>query len=69
MITATKLFLSFSCFDRYTLNYFLIFYLVTKPRLGFSIALLSFGFSALFNVAYNIKNDMPAFFNTLDFDM
>lgn len=56
-------------FQIYVLVVQIVFYLVTKPKLGFSIAFGSFCLFTLFNIVYNVKHAMPAFFNTLDFDM
>ena len=50
-------------------NYFLIYYLITKPKLGLSLAAVQIVFSSALTMVYNQIYQMPVFYNTLNFHM
>ena len=67
-LTDRLIFLSLSLYRlaRYFLNFFLIYYLALKPRLGFLITFVQCLFFTVMPVWYRQRNNLPIFLNFID---
>lgn len=50
-------------------NYFLTYYLITKPKLGLILAAVQFVFFTALSILYNQFYQMPVFVNTMNLQM
>ena len=51
---------------RYALNYFLIYFLALRPRLGFLITFVQCLFFTVVPIWYRQRNNLPIFLNIID---